>query len=179
MGFGEILHCVEVVDPLDAIPGVPLNPEQGCVPYVQYRGRFVGTLTLKKDERIPPTIYAYDMKVWIVAPRDPAHGNGAVIVNPLHTTAFDKLKVPFPVSTPASPFFNAPRNLPQREQPLALKMLGTKFLFRRGKVADTDRSANYTWVGVRWDSRACGHPARYDGDYENNHSMVAALNVGA
>lgn len=167
---GKIVKCVAVEVEADVIPGVPFNPLPGGVRYVQYRGRFEGDLTLHHDPRRSPdgrpapVSYHYEMPVWIVAPADPAHGNGTVIINPLHSGAVQ-----------------GPKKIPEGEQPMALKMLGPRFLFQRGTAVDT--APNYTWIGVRWDRKALRPPvplpidenatrSRYDHRYEQRTPVV-------
>src|SRR5262245_17271206 len=127
---GRIVDVVQVSAPEDAIPGVTF----GEVPYAEYRGRFQGSLTLPYDAT--GQVYSYDMPVWIIAPANLVDGNGTVVLEAFHTQAI--------ISTRPSGS--------EGEQPLAVKILGPRFLFRQGKLGGSS-APNYTWVGVRWDPR--------------------------
>jgi hypothetical protein len=148
---GRITDGVNVSGSEDMIPGVTF----GEVPYAEYRGRFQGSLTLPYDET--GQIYTYDMPVWIIAPANLGDGNGTVVVEPLHTLAVTSTR-------PSGS---------EGEQPLGLKQLGPRFLFRQGTLGGSP-VPNYTWIGVRWDPRALttSFPqARYDHVYEQANGV--------
>lgn len=148
---GRIVDCVQVATAADMIPGVTF----GEVPYAEYRGRFQGSLTLPYDAT--GQTYSYDLPVWIIAPANLADGNGTVVLEPFHTGAV--------ASTRPSGS--------EGEQPLCLKMLGPRFLFRQG-VAGGPSTPNHTWIGVRWDPRSLTTPfpqARYDHAYEQRYGV--------
>jgi len=148
---GRIVDCVQVKHPIDAIPGVVFNE----IPYAEYRGRFQGSLTLPYDAT--GQVYKYDMPVWIIAPANLADGNGTVVVDPLHTNAVTSVR-------PSGS---------EGEQPLALKILGPRFLFRSG-TRDGSTAPNFTWVGLRWDPRSLTTPfpkVRYDHAFEQFYDV--------
>jgi Alpha/beta hydrolase domain len=148
---GRIVDVVQVSAPEDMIPGVTF----GEVPYAEYRGRFQGSLTLPYDAT--EQVYTYDMPVWIIAPANLDDANGTVVMEALHTQAV--------ISTRPSGS--------EGEQPLALKQLGPRFLFRQGTLGGSP-APNYTWVGVRWDPRTLTTPfpqVRYDHVYEQRYGV--------
>ncbi len=148
---GRLVDCVQVDRPEDAILGVTF----GEIPYAEYRCRFRGSLTLPYDAT--GMIYNYDMPVWIIAPANLADGNGTVIVDPFHSAAV--------ISTRPSGS--------EGEQPLGLKMLGPRFLFRSGTDGGSP-APNYTWVGVRWDARTLTTTfpqSRYDHVFEQRNGI--------
>lgn len=148
---GRIVDGVRVSAAEDMIPGVTF----GEVPYAEYRGRFQGSLTLPYDAT--GQVYTYDMPVWIIAPAHLGDGNGTVVLEALHTQAVTSTR-------PSGS---------EGEQPLGLKILGPRFLFRQG-TAGGSPAPNHTWVGVRWDPRALTTPfpqVRYDHAYEQRHGV--------
>src|SRR5262249_22878981 len=59
------------------------------------------------------------------------------------------------------------------EQPMALKILGPRFLFRRG-TKNGPATPNFTWVGVRWEPRSLTTPfpqSRYDHEFEQFYGV--------
>jgi len=148
---GRIVDGVMVSAAGDMIPGVTF----GEVPYAEYRGRFQGSLTLPYDET--GQVYTYDMPVWIIAPANLGDGNGTVVLEAFHTQAVTSTR-------PSGS---------EGEQPLALKQLGPRFLFRQGTPGGST-APNYTWVGVRWDPRTLTTPlpqVRYDHVYEQRYGV--------
>ena len=148
---GRIVEGVKVSAFEDRIPGVTF----GEVPYAEYRGRFQGSLTLPYDAT--GQIYTYDMPVWIIAPANLGDANGTIVLEPLHTQAVTSTR-------PSGS---------EGEQPLGLKLLGPRFLFRQGTLGGSP-APNYTWVGVRWDPRALTTPfpqVRYDHVYEQRYAV--------
>ncbi|OAI56197.1 hypothetical protein AYO49_00920 [Verrucomicrobiaceae bacterium SCGC AG-212-N21] len=155
---GRIVDAVPVLAVEDMIPGVTF----GQVPYAEYRGRFVGSLTLPYDATGQD--YTYDMPIWIITPANLDDGSGTVVVDTFHTTAVTSTR-------PSGS---------EGEQPLGLKQLGPKFLFRQGKSGGPT-ARNYTWVGVRWDPRSLTTPfpkSRYDHVYEQRHGVQPGF-IGA
>jgi hypothetical protein len=155
---GRIVDAVQVSAPEDMIPGVTFRE----VPYAEYRGRFHGSLTLPYDAT--GRVYSYDMPVWIIAPASLADGNGTVVLEPFHTLGVTSVR-------PSGS---------EGEQGLALKILGPRFLFRRGTLGGSP-APNHTWIGVRWDPRSLTTPfpqARYDHAYEQRHA-VSPGSIGA
>jgi hypothetical protein len=148
---GRIVDGVVVSASEDMIPGVTF----GEVPYAEYRGRFQGSLTLPYDAT--GQVYTYDMPVWIIAPANLGDGNGTVVMEPLHTQGVTSTR-------PSGS---------EGEQPLGLKQIGPRFLFRQGTLGGSP-APNYTWIGVRWDPRALTTPfpqVRYDHVYEQANSL--------
>lgn len=148
---GRIVDCVKVSSSEDAIPGVTF----GQIPYAEYRCRFRGSLTLPYDAT--GQLYAYDMPVWIIAPANLADGNGTAVIEPLHSLAVTSTR-------PSGS---------EGEQSLALKILGPRFLFRRGTVGGPV-TPNHTWIGVRWDPQSLTTrfpQARYDHAYEQRYGI--------
>jgi hypothetical protein len=140
------------------IPGVTF----GEVPYAEYRGRFQGSLTLPYDAT--GQVYTYDMPVWIIAPANLGDANGTVVMEALHSQAVTSTRL----------------TGSEGEQPLALKILGPRFLFRQGTLGGSP-APNYTWVGVRWDPRALTTPfpqVRYDHVYEQRYGVPSGA-IGA
>jgi Alpha/beta hydrolase domain len=148
---GRIVDGVKVSASEDMIPGVTF----GEVPYAEYRGRFQGSLTLPYDAT--GQVYTYDMPVWIIAPANLGDGNGTVVMEALHSLAVTLVR-------PSGS---------EGEQPLALKQLGPRFLFRQGTLGGSP-APNYSWIGVRWDPRGLTTPfpqVRYDHVYEQRYGV--------